>query len=67
MKSNKMSYIIYGDLESFIKKRGGCSNNPEKSSTTKIGEHILGVYSISNIWEFDQIKDKHSLYRKKIE
>ena len=36
-KSNKMPYIIYADIESLIKKIDGCANNPEKSSTTKIG------------------------------
>ena len=40
MKSNKMSYIIYADIESLIRKIDGCANNSEKSSTTKIGEHI---------------------------
>ena len=40
MKSDKMPYIIYADIESLIKKIDGCANNPENSSTTKIGEHI---------------------------
>ena len=40
MKSHKMSYIIYADIESLIKKIDGCVNNPESSSATKIGEHI---------------------------
>ena len=40
MKSYKMSYIIYADIESLIKKIEGCANNPEESSTTKIGKHI---------------------------
>ena len=35
MKSDKMLYIIYADIESFIKKIDGCANNPEKFSTTK--------------------------------
>ena len=35
-----MSCIIYADAEYLIKKIDGCANNPEKSSTTKIGEHI---------------------------
>ena len=39
MKSDKMSYIIYTDIESLIRKLDGCANNPENSSTTKIGEH----------------------------
>ena len=29
IKSDKMSYIIYADLESLIKKIDGCANNPE--------------------------------------
>ena len=37
MKSNKMPYIIYANIESLIKKIGGCANS---SSATKIGEHI---------------------------
>ena len=38
--SDKMSYIIYADLEPLIKKIDGCANSPEKSSVTNIGEHI---------------------------
>ena len=55
MKSHKMSYIIYTDIETLIKKMNGCSNNPESSSTTKIGEHIPCGYSMSTIWAFDNI------------
>ena len=40
MKSDKMPCIIYVDIESLIKKTNGCENNPEYSSTTKVGEHI---------------------------
>ena len=35
-----MECIIDANLESMIKKIDNCKNNPEKSSTTKIGEHI---------------------------
>ena len=35
-----MLYIIYADIESFIRKIDGCENNPGNSSTTKLGEHI---------------------------
>ena len=44
MKSDKMPYIIYADVESLIKKNG-CAKNP-KNSTTKIGEHISCGYSM---------------------
>ena len=63
MKSDKMPYIIYADLESLIRKIDGCANNPKKSSTTKLGEHIPCEYSMSTIWGFDHIEDKHTLYR----
>ena len=58
MKSNKMLYIIYADIESLIKKIDGCENNPEKSSTTKIDDHIPCVYAMSTIWEFNHMEDK---------
>ena len=47
IKLDKMPYIIYADLESSIIY--GCANNPEKSSTTKLGEHIPCRYSITTI------------------
>ena len=57
MKSDKMPYIIYGDIESLIRKIDGCASNPDKSSTTKIGEHIPCGCSMSTIWGFDHIED----------
>ena len=60
-----MSYIIYADIISLIRKIDGCANDLEKSSTTKIGEHIPCGHSMSTIWVFDLIKDKDTLYRGK--
>ena len=65
MKSDKMSYIIYADFESLIRKIDRRANNPESSSTTKIGEHIPCGYSMSTICGFDHIEDKHTLHRGK--
>ena len=59
MKSDRM--FIYADIKPLIKKIDGCVNNPESSSTTKIGEHIPCRYS--TIWAFDNIEKKHSFYR----
>ena len=50
MKSDKIPYIIYANIESLIKKTDGTENNPTNSSTTKIGEHIPCGYSITTIW-----------------
>ena len=66
MKSDKMSYISYAGIESLIKKIHGCANNPEKSSTTKLGEYIPFGYSMSTIWAFDNIENKHTLYYGRI-
>ena len=65
MRSDKMPYIIYADIESLIKKIDGCSNNPESSSSAKIGGHIPCVYSMSTISAFDHIENKYTLYRGK--
>ena len=50
LKSDKMPYIINADLESMIKRIDECKNNPEKSSVTKIGEHIPCGYSIYTMY-----------------
>ena len=65
MKLDKMPYIIYADIESWIRKIDGFTINPEKSSTMKIGENVSCEYSMSNIWGFDRIENKHALYRRK--
>ena len=48
----------------FDQKTEGCANNPEKSSITKVGKHITCGYSMSTIWPFDNIKNKHALFRR---
>ena len=45
-----------------IRKIDGCANNPESSSTTKIGEHSPCGYSVWSIWAFDHMENKHTLY-----
>ena len=68
--SKKAVYIIkrnniYADIEYLIKEIDGCENNPENSSTSKIAEHICCGYSMSTIWGFDPIENKHTLYHGK--
>ena len=43
-KSDKASFIIYGDLECIIEKSDRCKNNPENSSTNKV--KFFNVYDI---------------------
>ena len=63
MKSDKIPYIIYADIESLIKKIDGCENNAENSSATKLGDYIPCGYSMSTIWTFGHTENKHTLYR----
>ena len=37
-------------------------NNPEKSFTAKVGEHIPSGFSISTILSFQDIENKHDVY-----
>ena len=55
--------IIYADLESLIKRIDRCKYSSEKSSTTKSGEDIPCDYSMSTIWTFDGLENKHDVYR----
>ena len=43
----------------------GAKNNPERSSVTKIDEHIPCENSMPTIWEFDHTENKHTSYRGK--
>ena len=65
MKLDKMTYNIYVDIESLFRKIDGCANIPEDSSPTKIGKHVPFGYSMSIIWGFNHVENKHTLYRIK--
>ena len=60
-KSDTTPFIIYADLEFFIKRIDGCKNKFEKSSTT-VGEHITYGGSMCSIWTLDGI-EKQDIYR----
>ena len=53
-KCDKISFIIYVDLECLIEKIDGCKNNPQNSSG----------FTISTI-SFKSIENKHDAYRSK--
>ena len=64
-KYYKAAFIIYADLECRIEKIDGCKNNPGKSSTTKVGKHISSGFSMSTIFSFRSIENKHDVYKGK--
>ena len=61
----KASIIIYVDLECLTEKIGGCKNNPENSSTSKVSEHIPSGFSMSTISSLKNIENMHDVYRGK--
>ena len=61
-KPDKTPCILYEDLKFLIKKIDGYANNSEKSSVTKISEHIPCGYSMSTISAFYNPENKYSLY-----
>ena len=63
-KSDKAPSIIYADRECII-KINGWKNNPENSSTIKIGQHTPSGFSMSTISSFISIENKHDVYRGK--
>ena len=58
----KVPFIIY---ESLLGKMSTYLNNPQKSSTTKINEHIPSGYSLFTHCSFDKTKNKLDSYRGK--
>ena len=64
-KSDKGPIIIYAGLECIIEKIYGCQNNPEKSSTSKVSEHITSGFSKFTISLFRSIENKNNMYRGK--
>ena len=64
-KTNKTLFIIYADFKPVIEKIAGCKNNPDKSSMTKVSEHILSGFLMSTISTFKDIENKHDAFRSK--
>ena len=61
MKSDKMPYISYADVEYLIKKMDGCAYNPENSTTVNnCGTDSLWIINVKNlrIWSHR----KHTLH-----
>ena len=61
-KSDKAPFTIYADLESLIGKIDGYKNNLEKSSATKVSEHIHSGFLMSTISSVKDKENKHDVY-----
>ena len=56
-KTDKTPSIIYAYLKSLIKVIDGDKSNFEKSSTTKVGEHIPSGFLMPTILSFKDMKN----------
>ena len=65
-KFDKALFVIHADLKNLIEKIDECKLNPENSSTTKIGKHILLSFSMSTISSFKSIENQDHVYTVKI-
>ena len=61
-KSDKSPFLKIFD---FWQRIGGCKNNPEERSATKVGKHISSGFSMSTILSFKGIENNHDVYRGK--
>ena len=64
-KTMKVPSGIYVDFECLLEKMSTCSNDPERSSTTKISKHTPSGFSIFTYCSFDTTKNKRDYYRGK--
>ena len=58
---SKTPSIIYADLKFLINKVDWFKNTLEKLSTIRIDENI--PCGMSTVWTFDDLKNKHNVYR----
>ena len=61
-KYDKVPFIIYSNFQCIIERIDRCKNNPGKSSTTKVSEHIPSGFPMSAISSFRNIENKHDVY-----
>ena len=59
------TFIIYAHLECIIEKIDGCKDNPENSFPAKVTKHTPSGFSMSTIFSFRSIENKHDVYRGK--
>ena len=57
-KSLKVLFVIYADLECFLKKIDSCQNDSKKSSTEKKAEHMPSGYSCITCCSFNESKNE---------
>ena len=65
VKSAKLPFVYYTDLECLLEKISTCQNNPNESSTTEINKHAPSGYSLFTHCSFIKSKNKLDYCRGK--
>ena len=65
-KTDRISFIIYADLECITEKTDARKNNADCESTAKVREHIPVEFSMSTISSFSFIEKGHDIHRDKV-
>lgn len=65
LKSNKLIFIIHADLKILNEKVLGCESNPEKKSSTKVGEYFNVVIQCVEYRYLMMQENKYNPYRGK--
>ena len=62
MKHHLLSFIIYADLQWLTGKIDRCKDNPENSSSKKVGEQFRSGFSMPTMLSFKSTENKHDLH-----
>ena len=62
MKSLRIPFVIYADLECLLVKQQSCQNNPDKSYTERKAIHEPCGYSLDLISSFDLKQNKNTIF-----
>ena len=65
VKSMRVPYALFADIESLPKKVDTCTNGPDKSSTTQLNKHEMCGYSLVMHCSFNEKNNVIDYYRGK--
>ena len=67
MKSDKMPYIIYSDIESLNRKLDGCANNPENNENNENRRaYFLWKFNVNDLWILSYRKQAYIISWKRL-
>lgn len=62
-KQLRVSFVVYADFESILKRQYGCQPDPSKSSTIKLAKHVPSGFTYKVVGLSPETKENHMTYR----